>query len=86
MGLIRGHSRTFCADCSRLRIDPQGALRTCLYGAPKVNLREMIRSGAADDDLAAAIRTAVAGRFDDGHAAARDRDDPEHQSMASIGG
>ncbi len=86
VGLIRGHSRTFCATCSRLRIDAQGALRTCLYGAARVSLRTLIRTGATDDELIAAIGAAVAGRFDDGHAAARDRDDPAHQSMASIGG
>ncbi len=82
VGVIRGHSRTFCGDCSRLRVDTQGRLRTCLYGVPAVDLRAMVRAGASDDDLLAAIRGAVGRRHPDGHAAAAVRLD----SMANIGG
>jgi len=82
IGVIRGHSRTFCGDCSRLRIDPQGRLRTCLYGNPTVDLKAMLRRGARDTDVLAAIRGAVGRRYPDGKVAAAARLD----SMASIGG
>ena len=82
IGVIRGHSRTFCGDCSRLRIDARGRLRTCLYGEPAVDLKAMLRDGADDAMILAAIRGALARRHPDGFAAAAVHLD----SMASIGG
>lgn len=84
VGVIRGHDRTFCRACSRLRIDARGGLRTCLYGAPTADLRGLVRSGADDELILSAVRAATALRFEDGHAAERHRDGGE--SMASIGG
>lgn len=86
VGVIRGSTRTFCGACSRLRIDARGGLRTCLYGAAEVDLRGLIRGGAADDVVAAAIRNAVGRRHVDGHAAERARDGERCDSMSSIGG
>ena len=54
IGIIEGHSRTFCGTCRRLRIDARGRLRTCLYGRPSAFLRPLMRAGADDDALAAA--------------------------------
>ncbi|MEN8008298.1 MAG: GTP 3',8-cyclase MoaA [Candidatus Krumholzibacteriota bacterium] len=86
VGIIEGHSRTFCATCSRLRLDSRGRLRTCLYGAPGVNLLEMVRAGRSDDELAAAIRTEISYRFKDGKKAELAHHLVGLESMASIGG
>ena len=86
VGVISGHSRTFCATCSRLRLDARGRLRTCLYGAPGVNLMEMMREGLSDDDLAAAIKTEISYRFRDGKKAELAHHLVGLESMASIGG
>jgi cyclic pyranopterin phosphate synthase len=85
VGIIAGHSRTFCDTCSRIRITSTGMLKTCLYDNGVLSLRDMIRSGASDIDIINSINGAVAGRFKDGfEAEAFNRD--SKKSMASIGG
>jgi cyclic pyranopterin phosphate synthase len=87
VGLIRGHSRTFCGDCNRLRLDARGRLRTCLYGDPAADLGALLRGGADDAEVIEAVRAAVGRRLPDGHAAQRARDaGAARDSMASIGG
>ncbi len=86
VGVIEGHSRTFCAACSRLRIDSRGRLRTCLYGAPGVSLLNLIRDGGSNDDLVEAIRTDISYRFRDGKKAELAHHLVGLESMASIGG
>ncbi len=86
IGLIRGHTRSFCAACNRLRISAQGQLRTCLYGEPVLDLRGLLRDGADDEQLAARLRAALAGRCADGHAAQAAACDPLRGSMSRIGG
>ncbi len=82
IGIIAGHSRSFCADCSRLRIGAGGKLRTCLYGNPAADLGPALRRGAPAQDILALIRLALDRRHTDGFAAAAST----LQSMASIGG
>lgn len=82
IGVICGHSRTFCGDCSRLRMDARGGLRTCLYGEPAAELGPLLRQGADAPALLAVVRAALARRHPDGHAAAA----TTLQSMARIGG
>lgn len=86
IGIIEGHSRTFCGSCRRLRVDARGRLRTCLYGRPAAFLRPLIRAGADDAALATAIRAAVAGRLADGIAAEADHRRHNLESMVNIGG
>ncbi len=86
IGVIEGHSRTFCASCRRLRIDARGGFRTCLYGKSQVNLRAMLRDGCSDKDLVVAVRSAVGRRLEDGIAAEKDSRLGGLESMASIGG
>ena len=86
IGIIRGHGRTFCAACSRLRLDARGRLRTCLYGIPAVDLGRLLRDGADTERLILAVRSAVADRLVDGWAAERGRGGGDLDSMARIGG
>jgi cyclic pyranopterin phosphate synthase len=86
IGVIEGHSRTFCGSCRRLRLDAQGRLRTCLYGRPQAELRLLLRDGASDQELVAVIQGAIARRLVDGLAAEQDSRLFGLQSMASIGG
>jgi cyclic pyranopterin phosphate synthase len=86
VGIIEGHSRTFCGTCRRLRVDARGRLRTCLYGKPSAFLRPLLRSGADDPALTATIRGAVAGRLPDGLAAEADHRSHNLDSMVNIGG
>ena len=55
LGLITSVTQPFCGDCTRARISAEGKLYTCLFGLRGHDLRALVRSGATDDDLAAAI-------------------------------
>ena len=36
-------TQPFCAGCNRLRLTADGALKTCLFGADEVSLRDAMR-------------------------------------------
>lgn len=85
VGIIAGHSRTFCDTCSRIRLTSTGMLKTCLYDNGVSSLRDLIRSGATDNEIIYSIKTAVSSRFKDGFEAEAYNIDKK-KSMASIGG
>ena len=84
-GIIASFSRTFCGSCNRIRLSATGALRTCLYGPPVVNLRDLLRAGASEPVMTAAIINAVAKREPDGFAAEA-ANAAIHHSMSVLGG
>ncbi len=87
VGIIAAWSRTFCGTCNRIRLTPQGVLKTCLYDSGVLQIRDLMRGGATDGELAEALLSAFQNRPRDGHeAAARRADSPILESMASIGG
>lgn len=51
IGLIGAVSEHFCNDCNRLRLTPDGKIRTCLFSDDEIDLKELIRKGATDEDL-----------------------------------
>jgi len=86
IGIISGHSRTFCSECNRTRITASGFLQTCLYSNRELNLTKLIRSGASDDQLTRLIRKSIRERAADGFVAYRKRGHTPAESMVSIGG
>ncbi len=87
LGIIAAFSRTFCGTCNRLRVTPQGVLRTCLYGEGVFNVRDMMREGATDQQMASLIVEAVGHRAKDGFEAEHLRKDHTiSESMSTIGG
>ena len=88
VGIIAAYSRLFCGSCNRIRLTPQGMLKTCLYDNGVFSLRDFMRKGASDDDLRNTIVEALAYRAKDGFEAEkkRDFDTPVSESMATIGG
>ena len=86
-GIIPSFSRTFCGSCNRLRITAKGDVITCLYGKPKVNIRELVRSERADTTIREAIRAAIGSRAKTGFEAQREHENSVFEnSMTSIGG
>jgi len=87
-GIIAAFSRTFCGTCNRIRLTPQGTLKTCLYDNGIFNIRDLIRAGATDEDLVIALQEALNHRAKDGHEAEQNRNKnfPVSESMATIGG
>lgn len=88
VGIIPAFSRTFCGACNRIRITPKGTLKTCLYDNGVLDLRELIRGGASDEEVQAAFLKAFKSRAKDGYEAEKGRGDaaPIQESMSTIGG
>jgi cyclic pyranopterin phosphate synthase len=59
IGFINPVSEPFCSDCNRVRLTAEGKLRTCLFSVGETDLREPLRAGASDAELASLIRDAV---------------------------
>jgi GTP 3',8-cyclase len=60
IGFVNPVSEPFCADCNRVRLTAEGALRTCLFSLEETDLRGPLRAGATDAELTEVIRAAVA--------------------------
>lgn len=86
VGIIAGHSRSFCASCNKVRLTPQGMLKNCLYDNGVLDMKGLLRSGADDEEINAAIQSAVAAKYADGFIVEKDRRDFVPRSMATIGG
>lgn len=48
IGFISAMSEPFCATCNRLRLTATGVLRSCLFEGGEVDLKPILRAGAAD--------------------------------------
>lgn len=64
IGVIASVTEPFCAHCTRARLTADGKLVTCLFSEDGHDLKGLLRSGAADEDISAAIRSAWSGRTD----------------------
>ena len=84
LGFISPVSSPFCAACNRVRLTADGRLRLCLLRDDEGDVRELLRSGATDQALEAAIGAAVQ-RKPWGHDLARDLI-PANRGMSEIGG
>jgi cyclic pyranopterin phosphate synthase len=51
IGMIGAVSSHFCGDCNRLRLTPDGKIRTCLFSDEEIDVREILRKGGSDHDL-----------------------------------
>lgn len=59
IGFISALSHHFCERCNRLRLTADGRLRACLLSDRYVPLKQTLRSGASDEELADIFRLAV---------------------------
>ncbi|MBI5814833.1 MAG: GTP 3',8-cyclase MoaA [Nitrospinae bacterium] len=59
LGFISAMSRHFCGACNRMRLTSGGKLLTCLFGGTALDIGQMIRSGADDEDIASAVLPAL---------------------------
>lgn len=59
IGFVTSMSEHFCGSCNRLRITADGNLKVCLFGNAEVSLRDLLRSGASEDELIDVISAAV---------------------------
>ena len=78
IGFITPMTHNFCESCNRVRLTCTGTLYMCLGQDDAADLRRVLRSGAGDDELDAAILEAI-GRKPRGHDFVIDR---RHQRPA----
>lgn len=57
IGIIAPITDMFCGTCSRIRLTADGQIRTCLFSIKEYNLRDFIRSGASDEEIAEFIES-----------------------------
>ena len=65
-GIIASVTAPFCRDCDRSRITADGTWYQCLYADQGVDLRDPLRLGATDAELAALVREHWSRRTDRG--------------------
>jgi len=59
IGVVASVTRPFCGTCDRLRLTSDGAIRNCLFSDDEVSVRDLLRSGATDEQLGLAFRRAT---------------------------
>jgi cyclic pyranopterin phosphate synthase len=64
IGVISSVTQAFCAECTRARISTDGQLFTCLFARRGYDLKSLVRAGAHEEELAAAIDAIWRGRED----------------------
>ncbi len=64
VGVIASVTQPFCGDCTRARLSADGTLYTCLFATKGHDLRELLREGASDTELEAAIGAVWLARGD----------------------
>uniref|UniRef100_A0A6Q2YPV3 Molybdenum cofactor biosynthesis protein 1 n=1 Tax=Esox lucius TaxID=8010 RepID=A0A6Q2YPV3_ESOLU len=85
VGFITSMSDHFCGSCNRLRITANGNLKVCLFENMEVSLRDVLRSGASDQELLEIIGAAV-GRKKKQHAGMFSISQMKNRPMILIGG
>jgi cyclic pyranopterin phosphate synthase len=64
IGVIASVTQPFCGDCTRARLSAEGQLYTCLFAVRGHDLRALVRNGAGDEELEAAIAAIWSRRTD----------------------
>jgi cyclic pyranopterin phosphate synthase len=64
IGVISSVTQAFCRDCTRARLSTEGRLYLCLFATGGYDLRQMLREGAGDAQISAAIGRIWRGRAD----------------------
>jgi GTP 3',8-cyclase len=85
IGLVAPVTQPFCGHCSRIRLTADGKLRTCLFSKEDHDLRELLREGASDEDLAIYIQSVV-NEKEEGHRINAPDFVPPSRTMVFIGG
>lgn len=85
IGIVASVSRPFCMNCNRIRLTSDGKIRYCLFAIEETDVKGLLRSGAPDEQIAAAIRGNVLQKWM-GHEINTHRFVPPPRPMNAIGG
>ncbi len=64
IGFISSVTQAFCKDCTRARLSAEGSIYTCLFATQGTDLRGLIRGGASDEEISAAVAKVWHARTD----------------------
>jgi GTP 3',8-cyclase len=64
VGFISSVSESFCSSCTRARLSANGQIYTCLFNGNGHDVRNMMRNGATDEQIAEKINKIWVGRDD----------------------
>lgn len=59
IGVIASVTRPFCGSCDRVRLTADGAMRNCLFARKDQSIRDLLRNGCSDDDIAEQFRRSI---------------------------
>ena len=85
IGVIATVTQAFCESCDRIRLTAEGAFRNCLFAVEDYDMREMLRNGATDDEIAKVLVGAVHDKWA-GHQIGQVHFIRPKKSMSQIGG
>ena len=85
IGIIAPVTEMFCGQCSRIRLTADGQIRTCLFSTTEHDLRNVMRSGASDVEIADFIQ-AVTLKKEPRHYINDPAFKPASRTMSFIGG
>ena len=85
LGFIASVSKPFCLNCNRIRLTSDGKLRYCLFAIDETDVRNLLRSGAPDEEIQATIRRNVSEKWL-GHEINSGKFIPPPRPMYAIGG
>lgn len=80
VGFITAVSDEFCGSCNRVRVNARGDIRACLASRQAISLRDLVRAGKPDSEIAWAIHRAL-GSKNSGHGF----DDPTEAEHTRVG-
>ena len=83
IGFISSVTEPFCGSCSRARLSSDGMLYTCLFANRGTDLREPLRNGADDDELADILSRIWLQRADR-YSELRRPDVAEHHALSKV--
>ena len=59
IGFVDALEHKFCGSCNRIRLTAEGFLKTCLSFDTGLDVKNLLRSGVDDEELAEKIRDAI---------------------------
>ena len=88
IGFITSMTTQFCGTCNRIRMTADGHLKVCLFDGNEVSLRDPLRAGASDAQLARVIEDAIKRKHPSlgGNASPEAIAASSNRHMSSIGG
>jgi len=86
VGFITPISNEFCDTCNRVRVTARGDIRACLASRRAISLRNIMRAGGTDLDLAWAMVWSLSGKDRGHHFLEPEEHEHERVGMSLIGG